>query len=144
VAYDAARAPASARATRPAPAPLLSPNDDPVAGPIETRLDALQPGTPRVTAEQQLATISPPQVDPVDVSTGKPVCRERYTLHLVRPVRDLTPAAANTFTPGPYVLTVEFDGARPGHPLTRLALTPGPALRPLPPAPGMPPMPILP
>jgi hypothetical protein len=134
VAHDATHAPAAPRPDQ----ELLSPNDDPIAGPIEKRLNALQPGVPRLVAEQQLTALGAPTVEPIDVSSGKPVCRSRYLVHLVRPVPNLMPDAPGEFQPGPYTLTVEFDGGADGHPLRRLTLTraPGAPLVPLPACPA--------
>ena len=71
---------------------------------------SLAPGQPRYLVEEQLTGMMLPQVDPVDVSSGKPVCRERYSVNLTRPVPGLTPAGPEGFAPGPYTLTVEFGG----------------------------------
>lgn len=135
LAYDATNAPAATRGRDQLPTATATPFPDPV----EDRLGGLAPGQPRLLVEEQLAGLTLPQVDPIDVSSGKPVCRERYSVHLVRPVPRLMPAKAEGFSPGPYTLTVEFDGAAPGHPLARFDLTPGALhpipLRPLPPAP---------
>lgn len=138
LAYDAASASATSRrgGGSPPAAPL-----DPLCGPVEARLDSLSPGQPRLVVEEQLAGLVLPQVDPIDVSSGKPVCRERYIVTLTRPVPKLMPAQSGGFTPGPYTLTVEFDGTAAGHPLTRLALAPGAShpgpLHPLPMPPGV-------
>ncbi len=83
-------------------------------------LKALKPGLPRLTAEQHLASLARPDVDPVDVSSGRAVVRSHYRMTLARP----NVLAEGEFVPGPYVLTVEFDGAAIGHPLTRATLVP--------------------
>jgi hypothetical protein len=77
--------------------------------------------------EQQLAEVGLAEVDPIDLSTGRPVCRSRYTVHLTNPIPNLRPSGTAEFTPGEYILTLEFDGATAGHPLSRIALAPAPA-----------------
>jgi hypothetical protein len=120
--YDATHAPAAYHPADPPEEVAVAP--DPVAGAIEARLGTLKPGVPRLTAEQQLMTLPAPDVEPVDLSAGRPVFRERYRLTLEHPVALLDPAPPAEFVPGPYVLTVEFDGAAAGHPLSRVALAP--------------------
>jgi hypothetical protein len=138
LAYDAASASATSRRGGSSPP---TGHLDPLCGPGEARLGSLALGQPRLVVEEQLTGLAPHQIEPIDVSSGKPVCRERYTVHLTHPVSNLMSAQPEGFKPGPYTLTVEFDGAAPGHPLTRLALAPGAShpgpLHPLPMPPGV-------
>ena len=60
------------------------------------------------------------------MASGKPVFRVCYRVNLMNPVINSHLTQPKEFTPGPYVLTVEFDGAAPGHPLSRMALAPAP------------------
>jgi len=127
--YDATQAPGSHMTHPPASNASRVLRDIPAAsqiataGPLEVQLTALHPGVARLVAEQQLSTLPGPEVDPVDVSSGHPVFRERYSIRLDQPVTLLS-IPEEEFTPGPYVLTVEFDGAVAGHPLTRISLDP--------------------
>jgi hypothetical protein len=75
--------------------------------------------------DRQLITFPPPIEEPVDVSGGTPVCRSRYHIHLDRPLShpDLI-FSQSAFTPGPHIVTLEFDGAVVGHPLVRATLAP--------------------
>lgn len=92
---------------------------------IETRLAALKPGTPRLAVEPQFQALAEPEVDPIDAAQGQPAFRPRYRVNLSRPVPGLAVGSAE-FVPGAYILTLEFDGGTPGHPLTRAALAPAP------------------
>ena len=92
---------------------------------IETRLAALKPGAPRLAVEQQFQALAEPEVEPIDVAHGQPTFRSRYRVNLARPVPSLAVGPAE-FVPGAYILTVEFDGGTPSHPLTRAALAPAP------------------
>ena len=91
--------------------------------PLEVQLTSLQLGVTRMSAEHQLSSLPGPEVDPIDLSSGHPVFRERYSIHLDQPVTLLS-IPEEEFVPGPYVLTVEFDGAVAGHPLTHVSLDP--------------------
>lgn len=93
--------------------------------PIEIRLGAVHPGFPRAHIEQQLAALQPLDVEPIDLSSGTPVIRSRYRVTLTRPVPHLTPRVPpHRFQPGQYLLTVQFDGSKHGHPLLHAELTP--------------------
>src|SRR6266540_3545990 len=94
LAYDAAHAPAATRRGGEPVAPA-----DSLAGPLEARLGTLSPGQSRLSVEEQLTGLTLPQVDPIDVSSGKPVCREQYMVHLSHPVPNLTPGRPEEFSP---------------------------------------------
>ena len=123
VAYTAAQSPAPAR-----PAPLTVTPEEVLPPPQATVvLCAIHPGSPRAVVDRQLITFPPPLDEPVDVSGGTPVCRARYRIHLKHPVSnpDLI-FLPSVFTPGPYIITLEFDGAVVGHPLVRATIAPAP------------------
>jgi hypothetical protein len=92
--------------------------------PPEAMLGIVHVGTPRAIIERDLSVLPPPDVEPIDLSSGAPVLRVRYRLHLPRFVPQLLPGTHPIdFRPGPYLLTMEFDGQQRGHPLTRAELT---------------------
>jgi hypothetical protein len=61
----------------------------------------------------------------VDLSSGSPVLRTRYSVYLTRPGLKHAPGATAAFRPGIHNVTLEFDGAAPNHPLLRADVTPG-------------------
>jgi hypothetical protein len=120
LALDAARPPTREAPPDPPDARTVA---VPAAG--DSALEAIQPGMPRLLVEQRFAHRSSAAVEPVDFSAGSPVLRTRYVVHLSRPVEALMPdLQPGEFRPGPHKLTLEFDGARPGHPLLRAELAP--------------------
>jgi hypothetical protein len=91
----------------------------------DSSLEAIQPGMPRLLVEQRFGPRNSVGVEPVDLSSGLPVLRTRYVVHLSRPVEALMPdLKPGQFRPGQHQLTLEFDGARPGHPLLRAEVSP--------------------
>ena len=93
--------------------------------PPEAVLGIVQVGTPRPIIERELAILPAPEVDPIDTSTGTAVLRLRYRFPLVRFNPHLMPGTPpHAFKPGKYVLTLDFDGGKPGHPLLRAELVP--------------------
>lgn len=100
-------------------------DSEPHGPPIESVLMCIHPGCSRFHAEEQLSRVFTVQSDPVDLSAGVPVMRSRYLVSLNRPIPHLMPRVPPPmFKPGPFLLTLEFDGSRPGHPLVRAELKP--------------------
>lgn len=88
-------------------------------------LEGLEPGLSRLAVEQRFATQPAVAVEPVDFSSGTPVLRSRYAVHLSRPFPPLMPQVGpEEFRPGPYAITLEFNGGMPDHPLIRAELAP--------------------
>lgn len=91
----------------------------------ETVLEGIEPGMSRLVVEQRFAGQSSVTVEPVDLSSGVPVLRSRYVVQVSRPFPSMMPGAGpGQFHPGPYAVTLEFNGAAPDHPLIRAALAP--------------------
>lgn len=96
-----------------------------IGPPPEALLSVVQVGTPRPLIERELAMLPAPEVDPIDTSTGTAVLRVRYRFPLARFIPHLMPGThPHTFKPGKHVLTLDFDGGKPGHPLLRAELVP--------------------
>jgi hypothetical protein len=100
---------------------------EPTGGPPpEALLGVVQVGTPRPLIERELSVLPAPEVDPIDTTSGTAVLRVRYRFPLARFVPHLMPGShPHTFKPGKYVLALDFDGGKPGHPLLRGELVPG-------------------
>jgi hypothetical protein len=93
--------------------------------PVELLLERVRLGNPRPILERQLDSLPPPQVDPIDVSSGAVVLRSRYVLSLLHPIPRLMAHPLPTdFRPGLYVLVLEYDGSKSGHPLLHAELLP--------------------
>jgi hypothetical protein len=123
VVYESRATPGPANSRRPRPEP---PENHGPGMPGDALLAGLHPGMPRQVAERHLLPLPPGADDPVDLSSGTPVMRSHYHIHLSHPAPPhlVPPCAPHTFRPGPNVLTLEFDGRFPGHPLMRVLLAP--------------------
>ncbi len=95
-------------------------NTDEPAGPSHAALlSALHPGVPRAFVERKLAVLPHPVHERIDLSGTTPICRVRYQIHLSHPVPHLDWTLQKDFVPGPYSLTLEYDGGIDGQPLVR-------------------------
>ncbi len=93
--------------------------------PVEAVLGMVHHGIARPHVERHLTGLTPAELETSDVSSGATPMRSRYRVALERPVPHLMPRVLpHMFKPGPYLLTLEFDGSKPGHPLVRAELTP--------------------
>ncbi|MBP3955692.1 hypothetical protein J8F10_10405 [Gemmata sp. G18] len=93
--------------------------------PVEVVIGGLHVGQPRLFVEHQLMAMSVGDIEPIDLSAGMPVLRTRYRVYISRPLPHLNPSIPpHMFRPGSYMLTLQFDGRHPGHPLFRIDLTP--------------------
>jgi hypothetical protein len=123
IAWEAIRTPD--RNTRDAAQPGRPSHLEPPVPPAEAALGVVHVGNPRWLIERHFDSFAPPQLDPIDVTSGAPVLRARYHLPLMHPVPHLMPNfRPHEFRPGPYLLALEFDGSKPGHPLMHAELTP--------------------
>ena len=114
---------------QPVPPPSIGPTIGLTTGPnglpLEVALGTVHVGSPRWIIEQRLNSLPHPEYDPIDSTSGTPVLRSRYYLHLTHPFPHLMPNfRPREFRAGAYTLVLDFDGSRSGHPLLTAELVP--------------------